>query len=168
MELYYTVFKTAAGWIAVLASAEGLLENSFPVISKENALNSLHIARYNGLFSPSPNRFSDLSQRFNDYFDGKKTAFADRLDISSATPFQRNVWETARMIPYGETRSYRWLAEKIGKPYAARAVGQALGKNPLPIIIPCHRVIGSTGSITGFSGGLDVKRQLLGIEGIVI
>ncbi len=168
MELYYSVFNTAAGWIAVLASSEGLLEISFPLISKENALNSLHIAGYNGLFSPSPKKFLDLSQRFNDYFEGKETTFTDKLDISFATPFQRDVWEASRTIPYGETKSYQWLAEKIDKPHAARAVGQALGKNPLPIIIPCHRVIGSTGKITGFRGGLDVKKQLLQIEGVVI
>ncbi|HAS04753.1 MAG TPA: hypothetical protein DCR71_03190 [Dehalococcoidia bacterium] len=168
MELYYTVFQTAAGWIAVIASPGGLLENSFPRISKEDALNSLHIAKYDGLFSPSPGKFSDLSRRFKDYFDGKRADFDDRLDLSSCTAFQKDVWEAARTISYGETRSYQWLADKIGKPFAARAVGQALGKNPLPLIVPCHRVIGSTGKITGFSGGLDLKRKLLEIEGTII
>jgi len=167
MELYYTAFKTSAGWIAVIASPEGLLENTFPRVSREDALNSLHIAKYEGLFSPSPHKFSDLSRRFTDYFDGKKTDFDDQLDLSSATAFQRNVWEAARTIPYGETRSYQWLAERIGKPHAARPAGQALGKNPLPVIIPCHRVIGANGDLTGFSGGLDVKIKLLELEGVV-
>ena len=167
MELYYSVFNTAAGWIAVLASAEGLLEISLPQISKENALNSLHIAQYDGFFSPSPKRFADLAKRFEDYFNGKKISFPDRLDITSATPFQRDVWQATRLIAYGETKSYGWVADKINKPGAARAVGQALGKNPLPIIIPCHRVIGSDNKPVGFSGGLEVKRQLLNLEGIV-
>jgi O-6-methylguanine DNA methyltransferase len=167
MELYYSVFNTAAGWIAVLASAEGLIENSLPQISKENALNSLHIVKYNTFFSPAPNRFADLAGRFSEYFAGKKASFPDRLDLAAATPFQRNVWEAARQIDYGQTKSYGWLADTINKHGAARAVGHALGKNPLPIIVPCHRVIGSKGDLTGFSGGLDVKRRLLEIEGAI-
>jgi methylated-DNA-[protein]-cysteine S-methyltransferase len=76
------------------------------------------------------------------------------------------VWEKARLIPYGETRSYMWLARQIGKPQAARAVGQALGRNPLPVIVPCHRVIASDGSPGGFTGGLHRKKMLLKLEGL--
>jgi methylated-DNA-[protein]-cysteine S-methyltransferase len=166
MELYYSVFNTAAGWIAVLASPEGLLENTLPQSSKEKALNLLNIAKYKAFLSPTPNRFADLAQRFRDYFEGKMISFPDILDITSATSFQRDVWQAARMISYGETRSYSSVAREINKPRAARAVGQALGKNPLPIIIPCHRVIGSNGKLTGFSGGMEVKKRLLSIEGV--
>jgi methylated-DNA-[protein]-cysteine S-methyltransferase len=74
------------------------------------------------------------------------------------------VWEITRLIPYGETRSYAWVAEQIGQPRAVRAVGQALGKNPLPIIIPCHRVITSNGKLGGFGGGLEMKKRLLSLE----
>ncbi len=91
-------------------------------------------------------------------------SFPDELDLSTATPFQRQVWEKTRLIPYGETRSYSWVAEQIGKPGAARAVGQALGRNPLPIIIPCHRVVASDGKLCGFAGGLGMKRRLLSLE----
>ena len=80
------------------------------------------------------------------------------------TEFERKVWETLKEIPYGETRTYKWLAEKIGKPHAFRAVGNALGKNPIPIIFPCHRVIETDGSLGGYSGGTDIKRRLLEIE----
>ncbi|GAI87660.1 unnamed protein product, partial [marine sediment metagenome] len=75
-------------------------------------------------------------------------------------------WEETRLIPYGETRSYAWVAKQVGKPKAARAVGQAMGSNPLPIIIPCHRVITSNGKLGGFGGGLEMKRQLLSLEAV--
>ncbi|NLL90358.1 MAG: MGMT family protein, partial [Dehalococcoidales bacterium] len=101
------------------------------------------------------------------YFKGAKVTFPERLDMSAATTFQREVWQATRTIPYGESRSYKWLAEKIGRPKATRAVGGALGKNPLPIIVPCHRVIGSNGDLTGFTGGLDIKIKLLELEGAI-
>ncbi|MCK4262862.1 MAG: MGMT family protein, partial [Dehalococcoidia bacterium] len=83
---------------------------------------------------------------------------------SWASPFQRSVWDVCQSIPYGETRSYAWVAGKLGLPRAARAVGQALARNPVPIIVPCHRVIGSDGELVGFGGGMDLKRLLLRIE----
>jgi methylated-DNA-[protein]-cysteine S-methyltransferase len=163
MELYYYAFNTAAGWLAAVASSKGLVKITLPQGTKQQSLDLLDIAKDDA--SLSPDRFADLAQRFRDYFEGKKISFPDRLDISSATPFQRDVWQAARLIPYGETKSYGWVAENINKHGAARAVGQALGKNPLPIIIPCHRVIGSNGNLTGFSGGLEVKNRLLRLEG---
>jgi len=98
------------------------------------------------------------------YFTGQRVDFPDRLDLSGATPFQRGVWQAARLIPYGETRSYAWVAGQIGKPKAARAVGQALGRNPLPLIVPCHRVLAADGGIGGFSGGVEMKKYLLAHE----
>ena len=86
------------------------------------------------------------------------------MDLSNYTPFQRSVWKALQKIPVGETRSYQWVAKKIGKPKAVRAVGQAVGANPIPIIIPCHRVIRSDGTIGGFSSGLKWKRFLLTTE----
>jgi len=86
------------------------------------------------------------------------------IDLSKYTPFQRKVWEVVQTIPYGETRSYKWVAERIGNPRAVRAVGQALKRNPLPGIVPCHRVICSDGSLGGFSQGLKMKRELLRSE----
>ncbi|GAH65608.1 unnamed protein product, partial [marine sediment metagenome] len=94
--------------------------------------------------------------------------FPDRLDLSGATDFQRKVWETTRLIPYGETRSYAWVAEQIKQPRALRAVGQALGRNPLPIIVPCHRVVASNGKPGGFTGGIEVKKRLLHLEGAAV
>jgi len=112
----------------------------------------------------SPHRFDDLTARFRAYFSGQRITFPDRLDLSPATPFQYGVWQAARLIPYGETRSYAWVANQIKRSLATRAVGQALGKNPLPIIVPCHRVVASDGGLGGFSGGLKMKRSLLSLE----
>lgn len=108
--------------------------------------------------------FGDLPDRIRDYLAGKVVGFPDRLDLSWASLFQRSVWKVDQSIPYGETRTYHWVAEKLGMPKAARAVGQALARNPLPIIIPCHRVIYSDGNLGGFSSGQDWKRRLLEIE----
>jgi methylated-DNA-[protein]-cysteine S-methyltransferase len=99
------------------------------------------------------------------YFAGERRAF-DLPLLPSGTPFQQQVWNALREIPFGATRSYRDIALRIGNPNGVRAVGAANGRNPLPIIVPCHRVIGSDGSMTGFGGGLPVKQFLLVHEGI--
>jgi methylated-DNA-[protein]-cysteine S-methyltransferase len=110
-----------------------------------------------------------LNQCLDDYFAGLNVTFGDiPLDLEAGTKFQRAVWEGARAIPWGETRSYGALAEAIGKPRAARAVGGALGANPVPILVPCHRILGADGSLTGFGCGLDWKRTLLEREGIAV
>jgi methylated-DNA-[protein]-cysteine S-methyltransferase len=98
-----------------------------------------------------------------EYFAGRRTQFELPLD-ASGTPFQRDVWRALMTIPFGETRSYAQIAQQIGHPGAARAVGAANARNPLSIVAPCHRVVGSTGALTGFAGGLDVKAQLLAFE----
>lgn len=100
------------------------------------------------------------------YFEGALTAF-DLPVAPSGTDFQRSVWSALRAIPYGETRSYAEVARAIGRPTACRAVGAANGANPIPLVIPCHRVLGSTGTLTGFGGGLPVKRFLLDHEASV-
>ena len=112
--------------------------------------------------------FGDLAEWLKRYARGTQVTFDDKLDLADATSFQQTVWEATRAIPYGETRSYEWIAQRIGKPKAARAVGQALNRNPFPIIVPCHRVIGKSGNLTGFSCGLDVKRRLLELESTAV
>jgi len=98
------------------------------------------------------------------YFRGEAVGFDVPLDLSAHTPFLQKVWEATRAIPYGETRSYAELAAMVGRPRAYRAVGRAMALNPVPIIIPCHRVIGSDGHLHGYGGGLDLKRRLLAME----
>jgi methylated-DNA-[protein]-cysteine S-methyltransferase len=100
-----------------------------------------------------------------EYFAGKRRTFTLPL-APQGTDFERSVWDALVAIPYGETRSYAEIARTIGRPDACRAVGRANGRNPIPIVIPCHRVIGSDGSLTGYGGGLDLKRFLLGLEGV--
>lgn len=162
----YTVFNTEMGWVAIIGSERGLVSVSLPHSSAEEAHHSIRADIEHA--TSSPGRFKDLTKRLKAYFSGHRASFTDELDLSQATPFQTKVWQAARLIPYGETRSYGWLAEKAGRPGAARAAGQALGKNRLPIIIPCHRVIGSDGNLGGFSGGLNMKSRLLQLEAAVI
>jgi methylated-DNA-[protein]-cysteine S-methyltransferase len=101
--------------------------------------------------------------QLREYFAGRRTAFELPLDVEG-TDFQRKVWNALRTIPFGETRSYGQIARQIGSPDAVRAVGAANGRNPVSIVTPCHRVIGSTGKLTGFGGGLDAKARLLALE----
>jgi methylated-DNA-[protein]-cysteine S-methyltransferase len=161
--LKYTVFNTGIGWIGLLGSSAGLLQATLPQPSHDEAFGMLGGRTNQASLSSEP--FDDLVERLRSYFSGHRTTFPDNLDLSEATPFQREVWQVLRLIPYGETRSYAWVAESIEKPGAARAVGQAVGKNPLAIIIPCHRVIASDGTLGGFGGGLELKRHLLHLEG---
>jgi methylated-DNA-[protein]-cysteine S-methyltransferase len=107
--------------------------------------------------------FKEVVRQLEAYFDGKLKDF-DLPLILDGTSFQLLVWNNLRKIPYGETVSYGQLAKRIGSPDAARAVGLANGSNPIPIIIPCHRVIGSNGDLTGFGGGLPLKKKLLALE----
>jgi methylated-DNA-[protein]-cysteine S-methyltransferase len=106
----------------------------------------------------------ETERQLQEYFEGRRKRFALKLDLSG-TAFQRKVWNALLTIPFGETRSYAQIARQIGNPGAARAVGAANGRNPVSIVAPCHRVIGSTGALTGFAGGLRVKAQLLAFEG---
>src|SRR5262249_47406779 len=103
-------------------------------------------------------------RQLGEYFAGKRKAFTVKLDYRG-TPFQRKVWVALLAIPFGETRTYGELAKQIGSPAAVRAVGAANGRNPIAIIGPCHRVVGSTGKLTGFAGGLETKATLLKLEG---
>ncbi|HYI26807.1 MAG TPA: methylated-DNA--[protein]-cysteine S-methyltransferase [Bradyrhizobium sp.] len=105
----------------------------------------------------------ETERQLQEYFAGRRREFTLRLDVAG-TPFQRKVWNALMTIPFGETRSYGEIARQIGKPRAMRAVGAANGRNPVSIVAPCHRVIGSNGKLTGFGGGLDVKAQLLALE----
>lgn len=108
--------------------------------------------------------FSEAVEQLSQYFEGKRTEF--NLSISlKGTAFQKQVWQELRNIPYGKTATYGEIAERINNPKACRAVGLANNKNPLPIIVPCHRIIGKDGSLTGFGGGLELKKQLLDLEG---
>jgi methylated-DNA-[protein]-cysteine S-methyltransferase len=113
---------------------------------------------------PSHPVLVETERQLAEYFAGRRKVFDLRLDFAG-TEFQKKVWQALLTIPFGETRSYAQIARQIGRPTAMRAVGAANGRNPISIVAPCHRVIGSSGKLTGFAGGLDVKAQLLRLEG---
>jgi methylated-DNA-[protein]-cysteine S-methyltransferase len=158
--VYFSVFLTAAGWAGLQASNAGLQRVILPRKSDGEVRKLLSAGA-----EEKPDAFIDIQRRLCAYFSGLRVDFSDKPDFSGATDFQRAVWQAARLIPYGVTQSYRWVAEQIGRPEAARAVGNALGKNPVPIIVPCHRVIASDGGLGGFTGGMSVKKLLLRLEG---
>jgi methylated-DNA-[protein]-cysteine S-methyltransferase len=109
------------------------------------------------------NAFGGIKRQLEEYFGGQRKQFDIEM-IMAGTPFQQSVWQALQEIPYGETASYADIAARIGNPKAVRAVGAANGCNPIAIVVPCHRVIGSNGSLTGFGGGLDTKQYLLQLE----
>ena len=159
------VVSTTKGWVAVLASAKGIRRLSLPHPDPSEALSSLDMPEPSAGAELEPEAFEDLGHRLERYFEGEMTTFPDALDLKG-TDFQKRVWEAARTIPWGETRSYSWIAREVGRPRAARAVGQAMRANPAPIIVPCHRVIGEQGDLRGYGGpdGIGLKRELLEIE----
>lgn len=141
--------------------------------SKDGVLQELHLPGETRTFAipkewqEDPRCLSDALLQLKQYFAGTRREFDLEL-APQGTPFQQRTWQELRAIPFGSTASYGAIAQRIGNPKACRAVGMANSRNPIPIIIPCHRVIGKDGSLTGFSGGLDVKKQLLDLEHRVI
>ena len=134
------------------------------VASTEKGIASIHFGNSlpAGIVADvSANR--DTVDQLTEYFEGKRTQFELPLDVEG-TPFQKAVWNELQRIPYGETRSYGEIAKAVGRPGAARAVGMANHDNPIAVVIPCHRVVGRDGSLTGYAGGLHLKEQLLSIE----
>lgn len=114
-------------------------------------------------WAADPGAFADVVTQLDEYFAGERRDFDVTVRLEG-TSFQRSVWAALEKIPYGETASYGDIAQRIGRPGASRAVGLANGRNPVAIIVPCHRVIGANGSLTGYGGGLDRKRHLLDLE----
>ncbi|MFQ5880164.1 MAG: methylated-DNA--[protein]-cysteine S-methyltransferase [Dehalococcoidia bacterium] len=149
--------------MAIALGEKGLRAATLPQSSRQAAM-----AEVTALGADAPatdGELGDLPQRLRLYARGEAVAFPDRLDLSHATPFLRAVWQATREIPRGQTRPYSWLAQRVGRPGAARAVGQAMRRNPLPIVIPCHRVVAADGGLGGYGGGLDLKHTLLRLEG---
>lgn len=162
-EVVITSCQTAFGWVGIASSPRGLLALTLPQPTEEAALAPLHKRwpEARNAHYPWLNAFKDKLRR---YLLGEAVGFDEPLDLAGATAFQRHVWLAVREIPRGETRSYGQIARQMGRPRAARAVGRALASNPLPIVVPCHRVVGSDGNLGGFGGGLEMKRRLLEME----
>ncbi|HIM35525.1 MAG TPA: methylated-DNA--[protein]-cysteine S-methyltransferase [Pseudomonadales bacterium] len=153
--MYYTYATSPIGQLLLAGSADALQVIGFPHGDKARRAD-IGWERYD-------EPFKKTARQLNEYFAGDRQEF--ELDLApDGTTFQVEVLEALRGIPYGETCTYRDIAVAVGRPKAVRAVGNANGRNPLPIVIPCHRVIGSDGSLTGFGGGIEVKRYLLDLE----
>ena len=148
--MHYAVMNSPLGPLTVACTDKGIASIQFG----ENIPNGAVAEK---------NANVDVLEQLSEYFEGKRTQFEVSFDITG-TPFQLSVWEELRRIPYGETRSYGDIAKAIGRPRAARAVGMANHDNPVAVMIPCHRVVGSDGSLTGYAGGIDLKAGLLSIE----
>ncbi|MGK2857927.1 MAG: methylated-DNA--[protein]-cysteine S-methyltransferase [Thermoanaerobaculia bacterium] len=151
----YVTMGTPMGRICIVANEEGITALQFeserrpfpPVDAMEDAA-----------------ALAGAAAQLREYFAGERTTF-DLPLAPEGTAFQRRVWDALREIPYGETRSYGEIAARVGAPAASRAVGAANGRNPIAVVIPCHRVIGANGSLTGYAGGVGIKRALLALEG---
>lgn len=157
--MYYTYTTTPAGRVMLVGENE--------------KLTALYWDVYKHTPQPSPDWIEDHSHfktvldQLDEYFAGHRKAF-DTAFAANGTPFQKRVWAALSTISYGETRTYQQIANAIGSPTSVRAVAAAIGRNPLSIIVPCHRVVGSNGKLTGFAGGIESKRILLEREGVTI
>ncbi len=155
--MWFDAFKTKIGMLTVAADDSGIHYVLFP----ENKYDAPDRASW----KRDANALREPREQLLAYFAGERNTF-DLPLAPQGTPFQLKVWKTLAQIPYGATWSYSQLAARVGSPKAVRAVGSANGRNPLPIVLPCHRVIGSDGSLTGFGGGLPLKQFLLEHEGV--
>jgi methylated-DNA-[protein]-cysteine S-methyltransferase len=169
--MYYTYYKSPLGDIALTANDQGLTALIFitgkGVTNKQ--IGSTTVKGISPLLVPegyqeNPEKFTQVCQQLNEYFSGERKKF-DLPLAARGTAFQQKVWHALCAIKQGETKTYAWLAKKINNEKAVRAVGSANGANPIPLIVPCHRVIGSNGKLTGYAGGLALKARLLMHEG---
>lgn len=161
--VFYTVFKSPIGLTGLAATQKGLIRLANKVPS-EKAFEILLTNNLGFQTKKDPNHFKAIVEQFQKYFNGELKTFQFPLDLRLGTPFQQKVWKCLLTIPYGSTRSYKWLAHSIENPNSARAVGNANGQNPLSIIIPCHRVVRENGELGGYTGGIQTKRYLLKLE----
>lgn len=160
-----TTCRTAFGWVGIAWSERGLVALTLPQASEADALGQLPAGT-----DPAPEAVpgldvAALAEKLRRYFEGQVVTLDEPLDPTVGTEFQRRVWAITRAIPRGQTRTYGQVAREAGSPGAARAVGQSMARNPWPVIVPCHRVLGSDGSLTGFGGGVEMKRRMLEMEG---
>jgi methylated-DNA-[protein]-cysteine S-methyltransferase len=153
----YTYLESPIGTLLIAGDEQAVTQINFPKNGKPQQPEP-------GWNESSRGPVAEAVRQLKEYFAGKRTDF-DLPLAPDGTQFQRSVWERLQEIPYGETISYGELAKRVGNPKASRAVGAANGCNPIPIVIPCHRVIGSNGKLTGFGGGLPTKEALLALEG---
>lgn len=173
------IFRTRFGWMGLVGTPQGIARIVLPRASRRAVASELSpraVARNGRRAVRPPSLRKDrvgavetvlgqARQQLTNFFQGSRRTLDFPLDLSHGSSFQRRVWLAAQRIPFGRVRSYGWIASRVGGARYARAVGHALGSNPVPVIVPCHRVVGHNGSLTGFAGGLPLKRKLLELEG---
>jgi len=169
-KLRFNVIPTEWGFVAAALSKHGLRHLILPQPSKEQAFEVLCQKVRDEKLVPDNKDLvlKKLADQLKNYFNGQLVEFSYKLDYNVATVFQRQVWCVARTIPYGSTQTYGWIADKIGDPDSKRAVGQALNANPLPLLVPCHRIIAARGKLGGFGSGTEMKCRLLRLEGTIL
>ena len=159
------IFKSRWGWMGVSETTEGIDVVVLPKTSRRAVLLELQLSEADlprGCRSP---RLREARAQLTNYLAGTRRSFDLPFDLSQGTRFQQKVWQILRRVSYGRLRSYQWVALRVGGSQYARAVGNAVGANPIPIMIPCHRIVAQDASLGGFSGGLSTKRKLLTLEG---
>ena len=159
------IFKSSWGWMGVAESKEGLSAIVLPQTSKASVTTALEKGGAGFDASSSSSLLREARKQLMEYLAGRRTSFDLPLDLSRGTAFQQRVWKKLGAIPYGQLWSYRGLASRVGGVQYARAVGGAVGANPLPIVLPCHRIVAQDTGLGGFSCGLPAKRKLLALEG---
>jgi methylated-DNA-[protein]-cysteine S-methyltransferase len=162
--LEFHLCETRLGWIGLVLSPRGLRATTLPLRSRDEALRE--VAELGAAEPASASDAGDLPRRLRLFAEGGRVHLTADIDWDGISGFRRAVLEETMRIPAGETRSYGWLARRVGRPRAARAVGRVMATNPLPIVVPCHRVVASDGSLRGYGGGLDLKAALLRAEGV--
>ena len=166
LDAAYDVVDSPVGPLLVAASSRGLLRVSFDP-DPEHELEQL-----SRLAGPrvlrSPRAVDNVRRELDEYFEQRRSAFDLELDLRGVTPFSIRVLGELALVPYGRTATYGELATRAGKPGAARAVGTIMNRNPVPIVLPCHRIVGATGALVGYGGGLERKELLLRLEGAML
>jgi methylated-DNA-[protein]-cysteine S-methyltransferase len=166
LDIGFDVIDSPIGPLLVAATGRGLARIYF------DAEPELHLERlaqaYGRRVLRSAASVGSAHRQLDEYFNGARTAFELDVDLRGAASFAKQVLDELARVPYGQTTTYGTLAAKVGAPRAARAVGTVMNRNPIPIVLPCHRVVGANGSLTGYAGGLDVKERLLRLEGALL
>jgi methylated-DNA-[protein]-cysteine S-methyltransferase len=160
----YDVLTSPVGPLWVAIGPKGVTTIHYGDEPSESELRRL-VRVYGPGVVPDPKRSSALARELDQYFSGRRREFDIDVDLSGLTPFQTKILAATAKIPFGAVSTYRAVARRAGNEKASRAAGGALNQNPIPIVVPCHRVVGSNGALVGYAGGLDVKRRLLEIEG---
>ena len=162
------IFRTRWGWMGISETTKGIGAVVLPKASRQAVLSELQAASAAPLDARVSPRLREAQAQLIGYLAGTRQSFDVPLDFSRGTNFQQKVWRILRGISYGRLRSYQWVAVRVGGRQYARAVGNAVGANPMPIVIPCHRIVAQDASLGGFSGGLPTKRKLLTLEGTLV